>query len=380
MHRSPRNGPCVAQTGALHRPSMSQDDLERRRLRAAAYLRKLGPAIEGQGGDDHTFRCCKVGVKFDLEEDEFLPVLEDWNSTCSPPWRSDELARKLRATYRNTTTPRGVALERDDEHRDRGPRQAPATPSYPPAREVTWLWQTAEPGAVFVRGQRGPAPDNAASRWVRRMQLEPEGLGIHPELQVRAMPGPKVARDFWPLWGVTREGRWCDSGYGALLPLFDAAGALRSFKARWTVLGALDEETGEVVGAAAPGGMKSVGPFGFDLRGLVMCNAQALHLLMTGAWEESTPRDQRELWLAEGEPDFLVCTYRLHNSLRPARACMGLFAGAWTPEIAARVPGNSIVVNAQDPDRGGDKIAELVQRTLQGRCTIKRFDARRLKT
>jgi len=351
--------------------------------RAAAYLRTLGPAIQGQGGDDHTFRACKVGRRFDLDEADFLPLLEDWNSTCSPPWSPHQLAAKLRSTYRNTTVARGAALD-DDAGRERLP-SAPPPPSYPPKAEVQWLWNAAP---TITRGT------SPAAAWLRQMKLDPELLGLHPEIQCRSTPAPvqrgvvvspsgeiqaSEERSKWPAWAVTRAGRWCDTGYGALIPLFDERGELRSVKARWTTPERLDEETGEVIGGA-PDGMKSVGPFGFDLRGLVMANVQALYLLARGTWQEDTPREQREIWLCEGEPDFQVATYRLHNSPRPLRACFGLHPGAWTAAIARRVPRDSIVVNAEDPDRGGDKIADVVQRTLQGQVAgLKRFDARKLK-
>lgn len=357
--------------------------LERRLRRAAAYLRKLGPAVQGQAGDEQTFRACKVGKGMGLSEPEFWPVLAEWNSSCSPPWDDRELERKLRSTYRNTVVQFGELL--GDGYEDR-PRPSVPPPIYPPKREVQWLWQTCLP--VGVHGSSSVL-DCPAAAWLRSMNLDPARLGLHPELQVRAMPDPieavwkdgvriDVPRKEWPAWALTRHGRWCDSGYGAVVPLFDERGELRSMKARWTVLGKLNEETGEMEGGAPPDGMKSVPPTGFDVRGLVMANVQALYLLMHGAWEPSTPRDERELWLVEGEPDFEVASYRLHNSPRPRRACMGIFSGAWTPAIASRVPKDSTVVNAQDPDRGGDKLAEHVQKTLQGRAQIRRFDARKL--
>lgn len=350
---------------------MPQELLEQRLQRARAYLRAIGPAVEGQGGDETTFRACKVGRRFDLSEDEFLPVLEDWNNTCQPPWRSDALARKLRSTYRNTTVRAGAAL--GDRHEARGPVR-PADPEYPPPREVEWLWNSAWPLAT----REQVLPLTPASRWVESMSIDLVRLGHEPALAVRAMPRPTMYKLqhgqelYWPKWAQARGERWGEAGYGAVIPLFDARGQLRSVKARWTTPTVVDEETGEVTGAP-PDGMKSIGPYGFDLRGLVMANAPALWLLMHGEWQPDTPRDQRELWMVEGEPDFLVAVFRLYTSARPLRACIGQFAGSWTPAHASRVPRDTIgVVNAQDPDRGGDKLADLVQRTLQGRAPIKR--------
>ncbi len=357
--------------------SAQPSSLDSRLRRAAAYLAKLGPAVEGQDGDAHTFKACKVGILFDIDEGDFLPVLDRWNGTCSPPWDPRALERKLRSTYRNSNAPRGAALERDGERREQAPRVADA-PTYPPEREVVWLWDTATPVAYFSN----PAPvipyETPATTWLRSIGIDPAGLGLHPELQMRSQLHASQARDFWPAWAKTGGARWCDTGYGALIPLFDHRGDLRSLKARWTTQAITDEQTGEVVGAP-PDGVKSAGPFGFDVRGVVMCNAQALYILKTGAWQDDTPRDQRELWIAEGEPDLAVVTYRLHNSARPMRAAIGIHPGAWTAQIAARVPKDSTVVLASDPDKAGDKLAEVVQRTLQGRATIKRFDARKLQ-
>lgn len=351
--------------------------LDSRLRRAAAYLAKLGPAVQGSGGDEHTFKACKVGIFFDLSESEFLPVLDRWNATCSPPWDPRALERKLRSTYRNSNAPRGAALERDGERRESAPRTV-SEPTYPPAREVAWLWDTASPVAYYSHPEPVIPYETAATAWIRSIGIDPARLGLHPELMVRSQLHAAQAREFWPAWAKTGGARWCDTGYGALIPLFDHRGDLRTLKARWTTPTTIDEQTGEVEGAP-PDGVKSAGPFGYDVRGVVMANVQGLFILKTGAWQDDTPREQRELWIAEGEPDLEVVTYRLHNSARPMRAALGIHQGAWTAQIAARVPRDSTVVLASDPDSSGDKLAEVVQRTLQGRCAIKRFDARKLQ-
>jgi hypothetical protein len=64
--------------------------------RARRYLAKVEPAIAGQHGDLHTFRvCCRVVRGFDLNDEEALSVLADWNSRCSPAWDERELRDKL---------------------------------------------------------------------------------------------------------------------------------------------------------------------------------------------------------------------------------------------------------------------------------------------
>jgi hypothetical protein len=67
-------------------------------LQARAYLAKVPPAIEGQGGDKHTFSVAALlVVDFGLTPEEALPILLAWNATCLPPWTTAELAHKLEA-------------------------------------------------------------------------------------------------------------------------------------------------------------------------------------------------------------------------------------------------------------------------------------------
>jgi hypothetical protein len=67
-------------------------------LRARAYLKKVPPAVEGQGGDRQTFCVACVLVRdFDLSLDEALPLMLEWNARCSPPWTEEGLVRKLEA-------------------------------------------------------------------------------------------------------------------------------------------------------------------------------------------------------------------------------------------------------------------------------------------
>lgn len=73
-------------------------DFERQ---ARNYLRKMGPAIEGAGGDDATYRAaCIVARDFGLPESQALEVLREWNATCSPPWDDEDLQAKLKHALR----------------------------------------------------------------------------------------------------------------------------------------------------------------------------------------------------------------------------------------------------------------------------------------
>jgi hypothetical protein len=65
---------------------------------ARAYLAKVPPAVQGEGGDARTFFAAALLVlDFGLTVEEALPVLLEWNRNCSPPWTTEELVRKLNA-------------------------------------------------------------------------------------------------------------------------------------------------------------------------------------------------------------------------------------------------------------------------------------------
>lgn len=62
---------------------------------ARAALRKVGPAVEGAGGDSTTFRAaCMILRDFGFSRSEGMQLLREWNSTCSPPWTDEELEEK----------------------------------------------------------------------------------------------------------------------------------------------------------------------------------------------------------------------------------------------------------------------------------------------
>lgn len=70
-----------------------------RARRAVAYLAAMGPAVEGDGGDLHTFRAACVGRDFAVDPEDWWPKLLAWNATCEPPWSESELRAKLDGVY-----------------------------------------------------------------------------------------------------------------------------------------------------------------------------------------------------------------------------------------------------------------------------------------
>lgn len=65
--------------------------------RARRYLAAVPPAIQGQGGDAHTFMvACRLLRGFSLDDATVLALLTEWNAGCVPPWSERELITKIR--------------------------------------------------------------------------------------------------------------------------------------------------------------------------------------------------------------------------------------------------------------------------------------------
>ncbi len=81
--------------------------------RVADYLVSASAAVEGDGGDQATYRvCCKV-KDFGVTEQAALDLLlEHWNPRCEPPWDAGELREKVRNAYQyGSSAPGSAAAE-----------------------------------------------------------------------------------------------------------------------------------------------------------------------------------------------------------------------------------------------------------------------------
>lgn len=79
--------------------------------RARRYIAAIPPAVSGRHGDTATFRvCCRLVRGFDLDDDDAIAVLADWNRACEPPWSEGELRAKLAAARRYGREPVGGLL------------------------------------------------------------------------------------------------------------------------------------------------------------------------------------------------------------------------------------------------------------------------------
>ncbi len=106
------------QSGESNVIEFTQDELREKQAnkleRCSAYMAKLSPAVEGQAGDKATLLAAMVGGDFDIGDDQFWPLLCDWNQTCQPPWNDRELSRKLQHAHKYRKRPYGWRLIEDN--------------------------------------------------------------------------------------------------------------------------------------------------------------------------------------------------------------------------------------------------------------------------
>lgn len=68
--------------------------------RARRLLRDQDPAIEGSGGDAHTFATAAKVKDLGVSELACLELMaEEWNGRCEPPWPFEDLAQKIANAY-----------------------------------------------------------------------------------------------------------------------------------------------------------------------------------------------------------------------------------------------------------------------------------------
>lgn len=77
--------------------------------RARDRLKKIGPAVEGEGGDARAYSaCCALLHDFALSDAEAWPLLVEWNLTCRPPWDHGDLRVKMENGRTYADGPRGA--------------------------------------------------------------------------------------------------------------------------------------------------------------------------------------------------------------------------------------------------------------------------------
>jgi len=231
----------------------------------------------------------------------------------------------------------------------------------PPASEVVELWDACDD--VYDDGE--------VSAWLAYRGLDP--VNVSDLDLARALP-PTGSLPAWARCG----GRSWSAGWRCIFPVYDATGALASLRARWCHLLAREDAPAEqldrppayfpaVKSAAAAAGPGSAS-------GLVLADGLLCQLLRTGErpqwWPEATPL---RIVVVEGEPDFLTWAARHGDAAETAPAVLGLWSGAWTSALAARIPTGSRILLRTDLDASGHQYATRVARDLADRCELRRL-------
>lgn len=220
---------------------------------------------------------------------------------------------------------------------------------YPPLADVEALWAQCLPVHA----------DSAA-----RGYLEFRGItnlkALTEQDCVRVLP---IGADV-PGWAAFGERPWTRSAHRLIVPLFDAFGEMRSFVAR-----SVERDPHR----------KSLGVTGYGRAGLVMAGEWARAVLQTGPARHWHRLVNLRLTVYEGEIDFVraVANHEdaeIDEDFSPAafRAVMGIFAGSFQRDVAARIPSATHVVLSTDADDDGDKYAAEIEERIGERCTYER--------
>lgn len=236
-----------------------------------------------------------------------------------------------------------VVSELRDPSAPKVARPAPVPP--PKAEEEERTYPAAEELAALWDDGIAPEDDEEAAAMLVSRGLDPgrvEGTACARVIRKDAA---------LPRWARYGGRPWTSTGHRLVLPVFDDLGVMRSVRA-W-----------RVVEGDSP---KRLPPTGHKAAGLVLA-CEIAQAMLRGTY--APPR----VLVLEGEPDFLTW------ASRPAFDCgavitamLGVVSGAWSEELAARVPSGARVIVRTHHDASGDKYAEAVNETLRDRCKVLR--------
>lgn len=89
-------------------PTLTWETSDKALTHHARVLQRMGPAVEGAMGDQHTFRAaCYLVRDAGLSVSEALPLFREWNQTNSPPWPEEHLETKLLGALKYGKNPIG---------------------------------------------------------------------------------------------------------------------------------------------------------------------------------------------------------------------------------------------------------------------------------
>ncbi|MEO9166882.1 MAG: bifunctional DNA primase/polymerase [Aestuariivirga sp.] len=70
---------------------------------ASAFITHAMPAIQGAGGNDHTYKIAARLRQFGVSSDTALDLMLNWNAKCEPPWQIEELSKLIDNAYAYAT-------------------------------------------------------------------------------------------------------------------------------------------------------------------------------------------------------------------------------------------------------------------------------------
>ena len=221
-------------------------------------------------------------------------------------------------------------------------RERPAAPTLPikPSEPERTYPPIAEVEALLASCAL-PSEDAEVAAWLRMRPIEPERIDGAETAYALPIGAPGAS---WAKYGGVP---WAVTGHRMLVPMFDAAGVLRSVRA------------GRVIAGDSP---KRLPPAGHKAARLVMACPLARAML------RGTFAAERVI-VSEGEPDFWAWSCATGIA---AHARIGITSGAWTQELANKIPSGAIVFVRTDNDAAGDKYAAEIIASLKGRCEIRR--------
>lgn len=256
-------------------------------------------------------------------------------------------ARTSRATRATARVTRAIAPRLAAARPAKGPNSSRTPPrpppSRPPAEEVAALWASAVPVTA----------DPEAAAYLASRAIDP--ARVEDQQLARVLPPADCRRktSALPRWARFSGRSWAESGHRLVLPLYGAIGRLESLRAR-------------LVRPARGKELKALAATRYQVAGLVLAEVLARRLLAGDADAVELVR-HAGLWIAEGEIDFLTLATAWSDADEDAPAVLGLVSGAWTPELAARLPDGCTVTIATDADNAGQKYADEITDSLRGR-------------
>lgn len=203
--------------------------------------------------------------------------------------------------------------------------------------------------------------------YFRRRALEPAWLvGDAPEDDLARVIPPDLAMPKWA-WGP--DGSWLSTQHLIVFAAYDALARIALIRSR-------------CIDPACPNSRKELVPVKERpdqkiVPGTVPANRVARLLLKVGPEAFSAALDRQGLHLVvivcEGSPDFWsLCSWaRFHAPAKTLVAIFANYSGAWTPELATRLPSGSRVVVRNHSDKGGCGFRDAVEVTLhERRCSV----------